>query len=196
MYWSDYFEKTKTKTVSPLLEQAYLLAPARDSALDLGAGALIDTKFLLSVGFQTVTAVDADPAIKKYARGFTTNQLKFKIAAFENVALGTNCYDFILANFSLPFTSPPHLPRVFSGIIKSLKPEGIFAGNFFGPKDSWAKKEKHLTFLNLDQVHELIRPLKIIHFQEKEWDGSTIDGQSKHWHTFDIIAQKPKHKHD
>jgi len=47
-----------------------------------------------------------------------------------------------------------------------------------------------MIFLSKEQVLKLFNDFKIINFQEEERDGKTGLGEIKHWHTFDIIAQK------
>jgi SAM-dependent methyltransferase len=188
--WSEYFELSKNNAPSSLLETAIPLAPDREQALDLGAGSLKDSKFLLSMGFRHVTAIDGDPAIKKYADKIPATILKIQIKKLENLQLPNNRYDLINASYSLPFTKPPHLPALVEQIISALKPGGIFCGQFFGPQDSWNTPENQLSFTDSKTVKKLLSPLKIIHFQEEQLDANTIDGEAKHWHLFHIIAGK------
>ncbi len=193
-YWPEYFEKTKTYPASKLLEMAFPLCLERQHALDLGAGALRDSKFLLSAGFKKVTATDGNKAIKKYAEKIPTKALSFIIQSFENLQLPTSSYDLINAQFALPFTSPPHLPDLIEQIKSALKPGGIFCANFFGPKDDWSK-EPNMTFTSQTKVRQILRGLKIIQLNEKHYSAKTADNQPKNWHIIEIIAQqKPKPK--
>lgn len=190
--WSEYFELSKNQQPGILLQTAISLAPTREYALDLGAGSLKDTKFLLSMGFQQVTAIDHDPAIKNYISQIPRSLLKIKIKKFEAIQrLPKQKFDLINASYSLPFTKPPHLNKLIKQIILALQPKGIFCGQFFGPKDSWNKIENQMSFLDRSTLNNLLAPLKIIHFEESQKDAKTIDGELKHWHLFDIIAQKP-----
>ena len=189
--WQDYFELSKNLQPSFLLEKTIPLTSKRDFALDLGAGALKDTKFLLSMGFKHVTALDQDPAIKQYAHKIPRSSLKLVIKPFEKVhRLTANHYDLINASFSLPFTPPPFLPPLVQQIQKSLTINGLFCGQFFGPEDSWNKAKKNLTFLSPKELKTLLSPLKILYWQEKKFNGNTISGEMKHWHIFHVIAIK------
>lgn len=191
--WQEHFEKTKTNPPSAWLESAILLCQERQHALDLGAGSLKDSKFLLSMGFQKVTAIDYDPSFKNFATKIPRSILELKVKKFEEIKrLPKGKYDLINASYSLPFTPPPHLPTFLKQIINSLKTGGIFCGNFFGPKDSWTKDSKNfqLTFLDENTLKELLKDLKLIQFKAREWDGKTTSGESKHWHTFEVIGQK------
>ena len=39
---------------------------------------------------------------------------------------------------------------------------------------------------------QILKDFKIVYFKEKEFEGKTAIGVSKHWHIFYIIAQKNK----
>lgn len=189
--WSEYFELSKNRPPNALLENALRLVVERREALDLGAGSLKDSKFILSMGFQKVTAIDADPACKKYRSGLPTKILSIQIKPFEKLSIRKNHYDFISAQFSLPFTRPPYLPALIEQICNGLTPCGIFCAQFFGPQDSWARTEKNMTFLSGAQIKKLLEPLDTIFFKERKFSGTTIDGQKKKWHLFEVIMLKP-----
>lgn len=189
--WQDYFELSKNLQPSFLLEKTIPLTTKRDFALDLGAGALKDTKFMLSMGFKNVTALDQDPAFKQYAHKIPRSSLKLVVKSFEKIhRLQANHFDLINASFSLPFTPPPFLPPLIQQIKKALAPDGLFCGQFFGPEDSWNKPQNNLTFLDNKELQALLSPLKILHWEEKKFSGNTISGEKKHWHLFHIIALK------
>jgi len=78
--------------------------PQKGRALDLGAGAGRDTRYLLQQGFH-VTAVDNDPQAVAMLRSFPEEKLQVVQAAFEDVAFET--YDLINAQFALPFFPTP-----------------------------------------------------------------------------------------
>jgi len=71
----------------------------------------------------------------------------------------------------------------------TLKPGGIFVGQFFGIHDEWNTPGRPMTFLTREQAEELLRGLKIIEFTEEDVDSHVADGTPKHWHVFHIIAQ-------
>lgn len=47
-----------------------------------------------------------------------------------------------------------------------------------------------MTFHTLEQVHELLAGMEILNLKEEELDGTTVIGDTKHWHLFYIIARK------
>ena len=190
--WSDFFELSKNKPPNRVLEAAIKLVVERGHALDLGAGSLKDSKFMLSMGFKKVTATDADPAIRKYRDKIPASLLALKVSPFETLKLKPNSYNFISAQNSLPFTAPPHLPPLLNQIIASLKPNGIFCCRVFGPKDSWniPENKKSMTFVTKAELKKLLAPLELIMFEEEIKDSKTIDGQMKTWQDIDVIAIK------
>ena len=51
-HWSQYIAKTKNKSPRPLLVRALSYVKNKNKALDLGAGALNDSRYLLENGFK------------------------------------------------------------------------------------------------------------------------------------------------
>ena len=56
--WQQYYEQTKERPPSVLLVEAFAYIGER--ALDLGAGALKDTRYLLAQDFKHVTVIDSE----------------------------------------------------------------------------------------------------------------------------------------
>lgn len=189
--WAEFFELSKDIGPTALLENAVRLLVKRDQALDLGAGSLKDSKFMLSMGIKKVTAIDSDPAIRKYHSKIPTSQLLVKVAPFEGLKLKPNTYDFISAQHALYFSDPDYFPTLIEQIIGSLKPCGIFCAQFLGPKDSWNTTDNNLTFITKAELKKLLAPLDLVFFQEEIREGTTIDQQTKVWHLFHVIALKP-----
>ena len=61
--------------------------------------------------------------------------------------------------------------------------------NLFGTNDSWVGRPE-MQFHERAQVERLMDGLDIVLLDEKEEDGMSFLGP-KHWHTFDIVAQRP-----
>jgi hypothetical protein len=98
----------------------------------------------------------------------------------------------IHAGFSLPFCPPQRFPAMWVHIRRALVPGGIFAGQLFGIRDSWAHNPK-MTFHARREVEELADGLQILRLCETDRDGPAFSGP-KHWHTFDILVRKPTSK--
>ena len=65
---------------------------------------------------------------------------------------------------------------------------GYFVGNFFGKKDTWAETKENLIFLTEQEVKALFSDFELIQFNEI--DAIIASGEKKHWHIYDVIAQK------
>jgi hypothetical protein len=186
--WPQYINQTKNKSVRTLLVQALEYVKNREVALDLGAGALNESKYLLDSGFKKVIAVDSEEdseiiqAIKNEAFIFLKNKI-------EDYEFPENYFNLINAQFALPFIAKEKINEVSEKIKKSLKVGGIFTGQFFGEKDSWAGRDGVAVYDEVE-VRDLLSGLDIIYWQEEEKDGKTANNDAKHWHIFHFITQK------
>lgn len=186
--WSGYYDATRAKPPRPLLVKALGYVAEKGKALDLGAGALNDTRYLLDQGFEVV-AVDKSPQVQDEAKSISSDKLHVQISSFEDFIFPENTFDLVSAMFALPFTLPENFNKVFFSLIQSLKKGGVFCGQFFGTRDGWASEPK-MTFHSEEQVKTLLNGLEILYFNEEEKDGKTARGDAKHWHVFHVIARK------
>lgn len=187
--WENYFKETKDNPPRSLLVKSLSFVTKKDSALDLGSGALNDSIYLLDQGFNNVTAVDIEPVAKEIANTLPQNRFEYVTVNFEEFEFPENHFDLINAQYSLPFLNPDSFETVIKNIINSLKDGGIFTGQFFGNGDEWADKEK-MTFLTLGRAKEILSDLELLYFEEEEKEKPTASGKMKHWHVFHIIARK------
>jgi trans-aconitate methyltransferase len=158
-------------------------------AIDLGYGDGTETLHLLQQGW-SVLAIDAEQSACDLLLTRTPKdllpRLKMKISCFEEVDLPPA--DLVYAGFSLPFCRPQHFPMIWEKITASLKPSGRFAGDFFGIKDSWSKRED-MTFLTQAHIERMFLDLEVELIEERDEDGQAASGP-KHWHVFSVIAKK------
>jgi tellurite methyltransferase len=187
--WGRFYGFTTGSPPWPLLMRAAGLAPRKGSALDLGAGAGRDTRYLLEQGF-AVTAVDADPRAVALLAALWQDRLRVVQSAFEDFAFASATYDLISAQFALPFIARDRFAGVFARLKAALVPGGIFAGQFFGVHDEWNTPERSMTFLTREEVEALLSGLETIELSEEDADGHTADGSPKHWHVFHILARR------
>lgn len=188
--WQEYYKNTESTPRSLLVKAVDLITNEKDEALDLGAGSLRDSRFLLSIGFKQVTAVDKTKIGKEILSEFKEKPFSYYVDTFENFDFEENKYDLINAQNSLPFNPRESFSKVFTSIVRSLKPEGIFVGNFFGERDEWNTGDDQKTFHTKSEIESLFSRFEILEFEESEKDGPTASGQIKHWHIFEIIARK------
>jgi tellurite methyltransferase len=188
--WNTYFERIKENPPRPLLVEALNFVKEKNEAIDLGSGALNDVRYLVSQGFNHVTAVDQEPLAKDIINEFPESTVDYRISTFEEFDFKDNRYDLVNAQFSLPFIAQENFSEIFGKIISSLKLEGIIAGQFLGTNDEWNKEDKTMSFHSIEEANSLLNELEVIKLEEKEYDKNTAAGDLKHWHVINFIARK------
>ncbi len=188
--WGRFYGFTKDSPPWPLLIRAAALAPKGGRALDLGAGAGRDTRYLLEHGFH-VTAVDAEAASVALLAALPPDHLRVVQSSFEDLDFAFATYDLISAQFALPFMPKERFATVFGRLKAALAPGGVFAGQFFGVHDQWNTPDRAMTFLTRAEAEALLTDLEVIELTEEDADGHVADGSPKHWHIFHILARRP-----
>jgi len=159
-------------------------------AIDLGCGHGTEAVELLARGW-SVTAVDTSEVglalLRTRIPASARHQIRVVCASFIEVSLPRA--HLIQASYSLPFCPPQGFPVLWARIREALIPGGIFAGQLFGTRDSWAG-DPTMTFHARHEVDVLLDGLQILRLDETEQDGSAFSGP-KHWHTFGVLARKP-----
>lgn len=190
--WNAYYQNTAERKHRPSVLEAIEAAPSRDKALDLGAGVMADSQFLLDQGFNEVTAVDKVPTVEALAEEkilAAEGRLKVVIEDFVDFDFQENMYDLINAQYSLSFVDKENFEIVFERMKHSLKEGGVFVGTLFGDKDSW-KIRNDMTCPTRDEFLALFQGMEILKFDEEERDGPTAAGTPKHWHIFHVMVKK------
>ncbi|MES2213957.1 MAG: class I SAM-dependent methyltransferase [Patescibacteria group bacterium] len=188
--WSIYYKQHLSRPPRPLLVKAVSSCINKDRALELGAGTLIESKFLLDSGFNKVMAIDSSSEIENFAKAINDERLEVQVSAFQDLVLFPENYDLISAQYALPFYGPKGFEDFIQKLIDSLKPGGVFVGQFFGDRDEWNTGKKHLAFQTKEEALALLSGLKIEEFTEEEKEGTVASGEPKHWHVFHFIAIK------
>jgi SAM-dependent methyltransferase len=188
--WAKYYEKTKSNPPRPLLVQALTYTEKRGSVLDVGAGALVDTAYLLEEGFGSVVALDADDTSLALSLALKDKRLIFVHKSFIEYEYPVEVYDVVNGQYAFSFIPAQAFPRVFTALLRSVKLGGILVGNIFGDRDGWNVEGDPKTFLTKDECLAYFADWEILHFEEKERDDTTALGVPKHWHEFDIIARR------
>lgn len=188
--WKKYIEKTSSNNPRPLLVEAITYVESKDSALDFGAGALVDSKYLLEVGFKKVIAVDSDDTSAEYASKIIDPAFTYNQKTFEEYQFDDDTFDLINGQFAFSFISPVHFEKIFESIKRSLKSGGVITGQIFGNRDEWNVEDSGKSFLTKNEFDELFSDFEVLKFTEEECDKETALGTMKHWHTFHFIAKK------
>jgi SAM-dependent methyltransferase len=193
--WSDYYGAVATRPPRDTLLKALALfdnGPLENGfAIDLGCGAGADTREMLRRGWR-VLAIDREAdAIQRVLAGMPHGaeaRLQTWLAAFEDLTSLPEC-DLVNASYSLPFCPPANFEGLWRCIVSAIRPRGRFSGTLFGDHDGWVGTDS-MTFHSQDNVDALMRPFHVEMLIEEDRDVSTALGQTKHWHTFQIVARK------
>lgn len=186
-----YYDRTIKRPLSDFLAKALTMHNDATSmtALDFGCGAGSQTRYLLEKGYQ-VTAVDGNSEAAEYIRRLPhQNKVTFVQSSFETFEFKS--YDLINSLHALSFTHKALFNDTFERLKKSIKPSGIFAGQFYGINDEWNKSGETMTFFNRAQVEELLSDMEVVSLVEKDEEGTIANNSPKHWHVFNAVAIQP-----
>jgi trans-aconitate methyltransferase len=184
--WSDYYKLSASKPPHEILSKLDLYLPETGHCLDLGCGVGNGTGFLLERGL-SVLAVDADAEAVQIV-GHRFPHAEAKRSTFQDLELDANSFDVVIALFSL-FFLPPEAHQIFwAKVVASMKPGSLFAGQFLGPDDDWVSRG--YAFHNRDALEGLFQGFQLLDLEEANRDGSTLQGEHKHWHVFHVVAKK------
>lgn len=188
--WAGYYAWSADREPRPLLAAACQeLGAGQDRlAIDLGCGHGTEALELAALGW-SVLAVDAQEA------GLAILRARISPSAAKRISIMRASFTeaefppahLIHAGFSLPFCPPRQFQAMWTRIREALVPGGVFVGQLFGIRDSWAA-DSAMTFHDRRQAESLLDGLQILHLQETEHDGHAFTGP-KHWHIFDILAR-------
>jgi len=155
-------------------------ATARDTALDLGAGNLRHTTFLLKNGFKKVIAVDEE------IRG-QSNKSSIEIVTMrlQEFVPGQQSCSFVLCWATLFFLAQSEVPAIFDRVYAALKPGGIFVCNVLGEKDDWVvgrvRGRHYATAVELENYNK--RWVQLAHPREDRH----YDKNKKSWHVWELV---------
>jgi SAM-dependent methyltransferase len=188
--WKKYINKRKNIPPRELLLKALSYVPGHTIALDLGAGPMNDSRYLLGQGFERIISVDYDDTAEECAKEFAEDgHFLFVKQRFDDFEFPSGV-DLINAAYALPFNPPQTFERLIENIKQSLKEGGVFCGQLFGHRDSWNVLDTDKTFLVRKEAEGLFQDMEVLKFFEEEGDGHSALGEAKHWHVFHFIVRK------
>ncbi|WP_308467567.1 class I SAM-dependent methyltransferase [Rathayibacter soli] len=195
MNWSSFLASGTGRPVRPLLTEALAARSDRTpgTAIDLGAGDGTESRFLAVNGW-TVYAYDgAIGTEERVPAGLNTSptdasaRLHTTRLDFEAITTLPSS-DLMYAGRSLPFCAEAAFPELWNVILASIKPDGWFVGDFFGPNDSWVGRST-MNFQGRSDITELLAGFTIDKLAEAEGPASTPFGD-KHLHILSVIAHR------
>lgn len=188
----EYYNKTKGNNPSGLIRTFFFMNFDKElngkTAIDLGAGAGNDAKYLLEKGFKVI-CIDKEEKSKEIIMSqINQNEnIKFELQEFEKLKLDKA--DLIYSCFSLHFCNPEKFDSLMDEITENIKSDGFFVGNFLGEEDGWYGNET-MTFLSKEKVLSYFKDFEIKYYAEKKYVKDTVIGGKKNWNVFEIMAMK------
>lgn len=186
--WANFIKKTKNRSPRQLTKIALFWVKNKGRALDIGGGALNDTKYLLENGFN-VDVIDMQDIVLDVSKEIKNKKLEVHIMPIKDFNFGFEKYDIIVANYVLPFIKPKEIKYLMNNIFNSLKIGGIFCGVFFGHNDFY-KNNPNIVFHSKKQVSNLFKDYEKLYFSEVEKECLNYHGNLEHYHSFEIITKK------
>ena len=188
--WVEYYDEQGQREPREQLMQAIEAFEAegrRGLAVDIGCGQGFDTEELLLRGWEVVAIDASEEGIRRLRRRIpenVTDRLTTVVSPMEEAHLPEA--DLVYASFSLPYCPPEKFPRFWGEIRSAIRPDGRFAGQLFGDRDTWASTESHMTFFNAAAARALFDGFDVESFVEEEEDDEEMP---KHWHVFHVVAR-------
>ena len=193
--WSEFYKVTRNSPPRVTLVKALELfgaEPAVSSplAFDLGCGAGSDVLALLEAGWNIVAVDNSSEALDHVrSRVPPECQSRCETVCTDIADAPLRSCRLVNASFSLPFCVPDRYHELWDRIANVIDPGGRFAGQFFGPDDTWARNGT-VSWSTHDDVWSKLAEFDIEFFQVRNEDGETSLGEKKHWHVFSVVAQK------
>ena len=195
--WTEYYNNHRnSKPTSTLLKGLKYFNDSklslRKKSIDIGCGQGTDVAELLREGWD-VLAVDKESEaeeiiIDRFSK-FHGKELITQVQKMENIVIPQ--ITLVNASFSLPFCNPNKFSDLWSEITTKLSIGGIFCGQLFGLKDSWASN-KNMTFHHRNSLDSLFNNFRINLLHEENKISKTSSGEEKNWHIFHLVAVKLK----
>ncbi|WP_339386749.1 class I SAM-dependent methyltransferase [Vibrio caribbeanicus] len=189
--WHQYYQKTLARPHAKRTEFAVQLNQSNlRVATDCGCGTGSDIEYFEKQGF-SVYGFDINPDSVAICRDRFSSKPLVDISESSFESFDYPKSGVVIANSSLFFADPSQFDTTWHKIESSIEVGGVFAGDFMGLKDTWAKSHHSPTTpLSGSEVKRLFSDFEIVRFFERDENGKTSLGQTKHWHTYSVVAVK------
>lgn len=206
--WQEYYRQHADREPRPELSEA--LSAVREvhpdlgeiSALEVGAGAMVEARALLDAGVGRVLATDYSPGALKRSLGlslqYNQDAERFDRFEFEQIKnedlpelLAPTSQDLIISYNTLSYTHPDAFPETWQALLGALRPGGVISASFLGDRDHWNRKYSGMTFVSREDVASMTDSLMEISVNEKEEEVMETSGEKRHGHTITVVGRKP-----
>ncbi|NOI25954.1 class I SAM-dependent methyltransferase [Vibrio mediterranei] len=189
--WREYYQKALLRPHSKRTEFALTLNRSNSRvAIDCGCGTGSDIAYIEQQGYQVhgfdINSDSVNICSERFERDPLVEVTQSSFESFNYPKAG-----IVIANSSLFFADPNQFDETWIRIESAIECGGVFAGDFMGPKDSWASNYRSpTTSLTEGQVKALFERFEIVRFFERDEAALTSLGRLKHWHTYSVVAVK------
>ena len=193
--WQNYYELIEGKSHTQYLEMAVnTYCKDKENALDVGAGSLRDTKFLLNEGFK-VTAIDTSPLSSEFAKELHTSSLAMFSGEIREYSFPKENFSLVNAQGIFFHFSSDQLQILLKRVCWTLKSGGVLCADFIGENDTWNHPERKNIIVNKKILTTLLEGYEIKYIDEFERDESEETAKkkgkpAKHWHHINVVAVK------
>lgn len=189
-----YLRKSQHLGLWPVTEKAMHLvgSPSHQIVVaDIGCGSGRDALPLLASGAKVICIDNSQVAVELLKAGAQAigkeSELTIVQEKMENLPTLPSV-DLVVACVSLPYCHPANFMELWAKMKQMLKPEGIFAGHFFGTRDSWHGCD-FVTTHTEEELRSLFAEFEISDLEVTEEDKLLPDGSTAHRHTYHVVAQ-------
>lgn len=183
--WDAYYAKVGNQPNGLVVSTVEKHEIPRRKALDLGAGNLRDSKYLLSAGFERITAVDIEPPPQK-AEG-----VESVVMPLEAYVPPLATFDLVVCCNTLFFFSEAQAVRILTRAYNALTEEGLMVGNLLGEKDEWVTKGKHgVVGHTKERLDAMLSSFANTAVKRETGERPTALGVPKFWDTWKILVSK------
>ena len=161
--------------------------PDGGEALELGCGVGHGVLHLVEKGFH-VTAVDAEHEAIDLLRSRLPDGSPARLVRSKFQELEMERYDVVVGQFCLFYLTPAEFDAFWPKVVDSVKPGGLFAGQFLGGDDEW--RERGYATHNGAEIDGLLADFEVLHLDEEREVRDNVWGDSKYWHVFHVVARK------
>jgi hypothetical protein len=130
-----YYRRSLELGPSPFLALALEFATNKDAAIDIGAGAMLDTKQIAENGFKDIFASDVNQNIENYFPPELKDKAVLKIEDINDYNYPPNSFDLVYTSKALHYLKQVNSDTVFQKILASIRRDGLFVGAIFGRSD-------------------------------------------------------------